>query len=117
MPGQGKVRMTLDEIKPGSRCVMIDLRTGGALGQRLMDLGFCPGANIEVVRNAPLVDPVVLHLDGTKKKKKKKKKKKTHTEQKKQKKKNKTNKNQRQQTSTRNVQHTITQHQKKRYTN
>lgn len=64
MPDRGKVRMTLDEMKPGAHCVMVDLRTGGALGQRLMDLGFCPGANIEVVRNAPLVDPVVLHLDG-----------------------------------------------------
>lgn len=64
MPGQGKVRMTLDEMKPGAHCVMTDLLTGGALGQRLMDLGFCPGASIEVVRNAPLVDPVVLHLDG-----------------------------------------------------
>ncbi|WP_285906462.1 FeoA family protein [Pseudodesulfovibrio pelocollis] len=56
--------MTLDEMKPGTLCVMVDLHTAGPLGQRLMDLGFCPGANIEVVRNAPLVDPVVLHLDG-----------------------------------------------------
>ncbi|WP_245628608.1 FeoA family protein [Salidesulfovibrio brasiliensis] len=35
-----------------------------ALGQRLMDLGFYPGATIRVVRNAPLVDPVELELDG-----------------------------------------------------
>jgi len=56
--------MTLDEMKPGTRCVMVDLHTDGPLGQRLMDLGFCPGASIEVVRNAPLVDPVVLQLDG-----------------------------------------------------
>jgi ferrous iron transport protein A len=56
--------MTLDEITPGVECVMVDLTAGGALCQRLMDLGFCPGAAIQVVRNAPLVDPVVLHIDG-----------------------------------------------------
>ncbi|WP_319542490.1 FeoA family protein [uncultured Pseudodesulfovibrio sp.] len=56
--------MTLDELIPGTRCVMVDITTDGALGQRLMDLGFYPGAEIEIVRNAPLVDPVELHLDG-----------------------------------------------------
>ncbi|WP_319468630.1 FeoA family protein [uncultured Pseudodesulfovibrio sp.] len=56
--------MTLDELKPGTRCVMSDITVDGSLGQRLMDLGFYPGAEIEIVRNAPLVDPVELHLDG-----------------------------------------------------
>lgn len=56
--------MTLNEMKPGQNCVMQDLTAEGALGQRLMDLGFFPGANIRVVRNAPLVDPVELELDG-----------------------------------------------------
>ena len=56
--------MTLDELKPGTACVMADLTAEGALGQRLMDLGFYPGASIEIVRNAPLVDPVELRLNG-----------------------------------------------------
>ena len=56
--------MTLDELNPGTACTMVGLTVGGALGQRLMDLGFYPGAEIEIVRNAPLVDPVELHLDG-----------------------------------------------------
>ena len=56
--------MTLDELDPGTACTMADLTVGGALGQRLMDLGFYPGAEIEIVRNAPLVDPVEIHLDG-----------------------------------------------------
>lgn len=56
--------MTLDELEPGKSCVMTDLTAGGALGQRLMDLGFYPGAEIRIVRNAPLVDPVELQLDG-----------------------------------------------------
>ncbi|QJB56947.1 FeoA family protein [Pseudodesulfovibrio sp. zrk46] len=56
--------MRLDELKPGTACVMSDITADGALGQRLMDLGFYPGAEIEIVRNAPLVDPVEVHLDG-----------------------------------------------------
>lgn len=56
--------MTLDEMIPGASCVMKDLTAQGALGQRLMDLGFYPGAEISIVRNAPLVDPVELELDG-----------------------------------------------------
>ena len=56
--------MTLDELKPGSKGRMADLTATGALGQRLMDLGFCPGAEIAVVRNAPLEDPLKIVLDG-----------------------------------------------------
>ncbi|MBI9080088.1 MAG: ferrous iron transport protein A [Pseudodesulfovibrio sp.] len=56
--------MTLNELRPGACCILTDMTAEGALGQRLMDLGFCPGAEIEIVRNAPLVDPVELQLDG-----------------------------------------------------
>lgn len=57
-------QITLDELAPGSMCTMTNLTAEGALGQRLMDLGFFPGAEIRVVRNAPLVDPVELELEG-----------------------------------------------------
>jgi len=57
--------MTLNEVARGESCVMADLTADGALGQRLMDLGFFPGARIKVVRNAPLVDPVEIELEGT----------------------------------------------------
>ncbi len=56
--------MTLNEILPGTACQIQGLTAVGALGQRLMDLGFYPGASIRVVRNAPLVDPVEMELDG-----------------------------------------------------
>ncbi|MEF2232165.1 MAG: FeoA family protein [Pseudodesulfovibrio sp.] len=56
--------MTLDELQPGVSCTMTDITAAGALGQRLMDLGFYPGVEIAIVRNAPLVDPVELQLDG-----------------------------------------------------
>lgn len=56
--------MTLDEMSPGQQSAVKDLSATGSLGQRLMDLGFFPGAQVRVVRNAPLVDPVEIELDG-----------------------------------------------------
>ena len=56
--------MTLSGMVPGDTGSVRDLSATGALGQRLMDLGFYPGARVRVVRNAPLVDPVEIELDG-----------------------------------------------------
>ncbi len=56
--------MTLEDIRPGNSCIVRDVKAQGPLGQRLMDLGFFPGVRIDVIRNAPLVDPVEVRLDG-----------------------------------------------------
>ena len=56
--------MTLDDIKPGQECRIVDVNLDGATGQRLMDMGFIPGTKVKIVRNAPLVDPVDLLLRG-----------------------------------------------------
>ena len=56
--------MTLDDMKPGDECRVVDVHVDGATGQRLMDMGFMPGTKVKVVCNAPLVDPVDLQLRG-----------------------------------------------------
>ncbi|MDR2422017.1 MAG: ferrous iron transport protein A [Deltaproteobacteria bacterium] len=56
--------MNLNEIKPGETCRMVGLSADGALERRLMDLGFCPGAALKIIRNAPLVDPLEIQLEG-----------------------------------------------------
>ena len=56
--------MTLDEIKPGQACEVVDTTVGGMLGQRLMDMGLYPGLALKVIRNAPLKDPMEVQLDG-----------------------------------------------------
>jgi ferrous iron transport protein A len=43
---------------------MVDLTAEGSLERRLMDLGFFPGAVMKIVRNAPLVDPLEIQLEG-----------------------------------------------------
>ena len=50
--------ITLDAMKPGEKCVIKKNRARGVVGQRLMDLGFFPGVEVHVIRNAPIVDPV-----------------------------------------------------------
>lgn len=59
-------KTNLNKLKPGQKCKLIDINLSGADGQRLMDMGFMPGVEIEVVRNAPLVDPVELEVRGSK---------------------------------------------------
>ena len=54
--------MSLDEIRPGERCRIKRIMASGLLGQRFLDMGFIPGVEIEVIRNAPLVDPVEVRL-------------------------------------------------------
>ena len=56
--------MTLDEIKPDQECEIVDITSEGIMGQRLLDMGFIPGTRIQVIRNAPLVDPVEFFLKG-----------------------------------------------------
>jgi ferrous iron transport protein A len=56
--------MTLDELKPGSRCYVKRLAARDHLGQRLVDMGLYPGLNLRVVRNAPLKDPMEVEIEG-----------------------------------------------------
>lgn len=64
MPGHGK-RMR----GKGKCCMLKDIKSGqcarirchhakGAIRQRLLDLGFVPNTEIEVIRRAPLGDPI-----------------------------------------------------------
>jgi ferrous iron transport protein A len=61
----GEAFMTLDELARGQEAIVKNVTADGSLGQRLMDLGFYPGAEVSVVRNAPLEDPVELRLEGS----------------------------------------------------
>ena len=56
--------MTLDTLKPGSKCLVKRLHAQDRLSQRLMDMGVYPGLRMKVIRNAPLEDPMELELEG-----------------------------------------------------
>lgn len=57
---------TLADLAPGSCAVITGLseRSGPEVARRLFDLGFAPGVQVEVVRRAPLADPVVFRVAG-----------------------------------------------------
>ena len=56
--------MTLDEMKLGQECEIVDVIADGMLGQRLLDMGFIPGTRIRIIRNAPLIDPIEIEMKG-----------------------------------------------------
>ena len=59
--GDALVR-SLDELAPGESGVIVRLDAEQAIARRLMELGLVPGTSVEVVRRAPLGDPVELRL-------------------------------------------------------
>ena len=54
----------LSELRPGGSGVVqgYDAALDGAVARRLHDLGFVPGARVEVVRRAPLRDPLIYRV-------------------------------------------------------
>jgi ferrous iron transport protein A len=56
--------MSLNDIKPGEKCVIKKIVLSGAEGQRLMDMGFVRGVELEVRRNAPFADPFEVLING-----------------------------------------------------
>ena len=54
--------VTLRELGPGEKGRVLKLRGGGAVKRRLLDMGIVPGEEIEVIRVAPLGDPVEIRV-------------------------------------------------------
>lgn len=55
---------TLGELLPGQKGKVVNLGEKGPGRRRLMDMGITPGVEIEVVKIAPLGDPVEVNLRG-----------------------------------------------------
>jgi ferrous iron transport protein A len=55
---------SLADLVPGTRAEIVRIDAAGGLttARRLRDLGFTPGTVVEVVRRAPLRDPVVYRV-------------------------------------------------------
>jgi Fe2+ transport system protein FeoA len=55
---------TLARLAPGSRAQVVEVGGPLALRRRLLEMGLCPGIEVEVLRRAPLGDPIELRLRG-----------------------------------------------------
>ena len=56
---------TINDLAPGERGIVREITTPEAVRQRLMDFGLIEGARIEMVRTAPLGDPVQIRVLDT----------------------------------------------------
>lgn len=60
-----RVIRALDEVLPGCACVVVSIDGDPQVARRLMELGLVPGTRVEVIRRAPLGDPVELRVRRT----------------------------------------------------
>lgn len=56
--------MILSELKTGERGIIVAHHSPKVFRKRLLEMGFIPGEEILVVKNAPLKDPVEYHILG-----------------------------------------------------
>ncbi|MBR2343077.1 MAG: ferrous iron transport protein A [Clostridia bacterium] len=54
----------LSELLLGESCVIRELRVGGAIRHRLIDLGFAPGGEVRCIGISPLGDPKAYFVRG-----------------------------------------------------
>lgn len=55
---------TLRELVPGQKGKVVSLGEKGPGRRRLMDMGITPGVEIQIVKVAPLGDPIEVNLRG-----------------------------------------------------
>ncbi len=56
--------MTLKDLKPGEKGIVVSIGQRGPLRRRIMDMGVTPGISIKVVKVAPLGDPIEINVRG-----------------------------------------------------
>ena len=62
--GESEAEMTLNDIKIGGTCKVSRLNDSGEIRRRIMDMGITRGAEISVLKVAPLGDPIDLSVRG-----------------------------------------------------
>ena len=54
----------LNDIKPGQRAVVRELRTGGSMRRRLLDIGLIENTDVECIGTSPGGDPSAYLIRG-----------------------------------------------------
>ena len=62
--GAGTHTTTLDKLRRGQSGVVRAVRGSGGTLQRLQEMGVIEGAQVEVIRFAPLGDPMEIRVQG-----------------------------------------------------
>lgn len=56
--------MTLKDLKPGEEGIVTSIGEKGPTRRRIMEMGVTPGAEIKVIKVAPLGDPIEINIRG-----------------------------------------------------
>ena len=56
--------MNLDDLQPGESGIIKKVEGEDSLRLHLLDMGLIPGTKVEIIKRAPLGDPVELRLRG-----------------------------------------------------
>jgi len=56
--------MKLSELKQGERGTVVDIKGSSEMKRKLLNMGIVKGAEIKMVRNAPLKDPIEFEIRG-----------------------------------------------------
>ena len=56
--------MTLDQLKPGQSGRIVRVGSVGSIRRRIVDMGVTRGTPIEVIKVAPLGDPIEIKVRG-----------------------------------------------------
>lgn len=56
--------MTLYDLNPGEKAIVMKINGSGSFRKRLIDMGFTVGREVEVVKKAPLQDPIQYQIMG-----------------------------------------------------
>ncbi|MDD2362328.1 MAG: FeoA family protein [Oscillospiraceae bacterium] len=55
---------TLNDLTVGEPAVITELNCKGSVRRRIIDLGLTPGVSVEVLRIAPMGDPLEIRIRG-----------------------------------------------------
>lgn len=55
---------TLKQLNPGESGKVLSIGERGPMRRRIMDMGVTPGAEIKVIKVAPLGDPIEINIRG-----------------------------------------------------
>ena len=59
-----EIPLALDRLQSNQRAVIKAVHSDGVLRQKLFNMGFIPGAEVAMVRSAPLLDPLEVEILG-----------------------------------------------------
>ena len=59
-----KTISTLDRLKPGKKATIVKVGSAGAIRRRMADMGMIRGTAVEVIKVAPLGDPIEVKVKG-----------------------------------------------------